>query len=76
MTIAAKQTPLHAAHVAGGARMVNFAGWDMPIQYAPGILQEHLHTRAHAGLFDNKPSASFGGALNNSSDFLPVREWV
>ncbi|WP_255969736.1 hypothetical protein, partial [Klebsiella pneumoniae] len=29
---------------------------------------------AHAGLFDNKPSASFGGALNNSSDFLPVRE--
>ncbi|WP_018412765.1 glycine cleavage system aminomethyltransferase GcvT [Methyloversatilis thermotolerans] len=45
-------TPLHPLHVAAGARMVPFAGWDMPVQYAAGIVQEHLHTRAHAGLFD------------------------
>jgi aminomethyltransferase len=45
-------TPLHAAHVAAGARMVPFAGYSMPVQYAPGVMQEHLWTREHAGLFD------------------------
>ena len=47
-----KQTPLHALHVARGAKMVPFAGYDMPVQYAAGVLREHLHTRAAAGLFD------------------------
>lgn len=47
-----KQTPLHALHVARGAKMVPFAGYDMPVQYAAGVLREHLHTRASAGLFD------------------------
>jgi aminomethyltransferase len=47
-----KQTPLHALHVELGARMVPFAGYDMPVQYRDGILREHLHTRANAGLFD------------------------
>jgi aminomethyltransferase len=47
-----KSTPLHALHVARGARMVPFAGYDMPVQYAPGVLKEHLHTRSAAGLFD------------------------
>ena len=46
------QTPLHGLHVARGARMVPFAGYEMPLQYATGILTEHLHTRARAGLFD------------------------
>ena len=46
------ETPLHALHLDLGARMVPFAGYDMPVQYPPGILKEHLHTRAHAGLFD------------------------
>jgi aminomethyltransferase len=46
------QTPLHAAHVAQGARMVPFAGYDMPVQYPTGILTEHNWTREHAGLFD------------------------
>lgn len=46
------RTPLHALHVELGARMVPFAGYDMPVQYPTGVLQEHLHTRAHAGLFD------------------------
>ena len=45
-------TPLHALHVARGARMVPFAGYDMPVQYADGIIAEHTHTRGAAGLFD------------------------
>jgi len=45
-------TPLHALHVALGAKMVPFAGYDMPVQYPTGILAEHRHTRAQAGLFD------------------------
>ncbi|MES2029372.1 MAG: glycine cleavage system aminomethyltransferase GcvT [Pseudomonadota bacterium] len=47
-----KQTPLHALHIARGGKMVPFAGYDMPVQYATGVLKEHLHTRAAAGLFD------------------------
>jgi aminomethyltransferase len=47
-----KHTPLHALHVATGGKMVPFAGYDMPVQYAAGVLREHLHTRQHAGLFD------------------------
>lgn len=45
-------TPLDALHRELGARMVPFAGYDMPVQYPEGILKEHLHTRAAAGLFD------------------------
>ncbi len=47
-----KQTPLYALHLQLGARMVPFAGYDMPVQYPAGVLKEHLHTRAAAGLFD------------------------
>lgn len=46
------RTPLHGRHVALGARMVPFAGYDMPVQYPTGILAEHLWTRENAGLFD------------------------
>jgi aminomethyltransferase len=49
---ALQRTPLHALHLARGGRMVPFAGYDMPVQYAPGVMKEHLHTRASAGLFD------------------------
>jgi len=45
-------TPLHSLHLELGARMAGFAGYDMPIQYPMGVMQEHLHTRANAGLFD------------------------
>ncbi len=45
-------TPLHALHVSLGAKMVPFAGYEMPVQYKTGIIKEHLHTRAAAGLFD------------------------
>src|ERR1700754_1258339 len=47
-----KRTPLHALHVARGGKLVPFAGYDMPVQYAAGVMKEHLHTRAAAGLFD------------------------
>ncbi len=46
------KTPLHALHVELGAKMVPFAGYDMPVQYPAGILKEHLHAREKAGLFD------------------------
>jgi aminomethyltransferase len=47
-----KRTPLHALHGSSGGKMVPFAGYDMPVQYATGVLREHLHTRQAAGLFD------------------------
>lgn len=47
-----KFTPLHAMHLRLGARMVPFAGYDMPLQYPSGIIKEHLHTRSAASLFD------------------------
>lgn len=52
MPFDALQTPLHALHLRLGARMVPFAGYAMPVQYPAGLLREHLHTRAQAGLFD------------------------
>lgn len=52
MTDALKQTPLHATHVALGAKMVPFAGWEMPVQYPTGILAEHKAVREGVGIFD------------------------
>jgi aminomethyltransferase len=46
------RTPLYDLHVALGGKMVPFAGYEMPVQYGPGVLREHLHTRHSAGLFD------------------------
>jgi aminomethyltransferase len=46
-----KRTPLYDRHVAMGARMVEFGGWEMPVQYS-GIIEEHQAVRQHAGLFD------------------------
>ena len=51
-TTSLKQTPLHALHLELGARMAPFAGYEMPIHFALGVLKEHQHTRAAAGLFD------------------------
>src|SRR3989449_6532133 len=47
-----KRTPLNAVHRQLGGRMVEFGGWDMPVQYTAGTVSEHLRTRTHAGLFD------------------------
>ena len=59
-----RRTPLYDFHLANGARMVPFAGWDMPVQYADGIKAEHLATRESAGLFDVSHMAQLwiGGA--------------
>jgi aminomethyltransferase len=46
------RTPLYDLHVSLGAKLVPFAGYEMPVQYPLGVLKEHLHTRADAGLFD------------------------
>ena len=49
---ALKKTPIHPGHVALGAKMVDFAGWEMPLMYPTGVVAEHLATRRHAGVFD------------------------
>src|SRR5210317_2375981 len=46
------KTVFYEKHVSLGAKMVEFGGWDMPVQYEAGIVQEHLKTRKQAGLFD------------------------
>src|SRR5438876_2587230 len=61
-----KKTPLHARHVASGARMVEFAGWEMPVEYT-GITQEHLAVRGAAGLFD---VSHMGGIESAGKDAL------
>ena len=47
-----KRTILYQAHLDAGATMVDFGGWDMPIQYPDGIVAEHLYCRRHCGIFD------------------------
>ncbi len=47
-----RRTKLYDLHIARGAKMVPFAGWEMPVQYPTGVMAEHLHTREKAGLFD------------------------
>ncbi|HJU44836.1 MAG TPA: glycine cleavage system aminomethyltransferase GcvT [Vicinamibacterales bacterium] len=51
VTASLKKTPLHASHLALGARMVPFGGWDMPVEYS-GITAEHMAVRTAAGMFD------------------------
>ncbi len=65
-----KKTPLNDWHRAHGARMVEFAGWDMPLQYATGILREHLATRKFGGLFDVTHMARFSLRGRNVVSFL------
>ena len=74
-----KQTPLHALHLSLGAKMVPFAGYDMPVQYPLGVMKEHLHTRAKAGLFDVShmgqvivKGASFEAAASGLEALIPV----
>jgi len=52
LAVELNRTCLHALHVELGAKMVPFAGYEMPVQYPLGVMGEHLHTRAKAGLFD------------------------
>ncbi len=52
MTKGLLHTPLYDLHLSQGAKMVAFAGYEMPVHYADGVMKEHLHTREKAGLFD------------------------
>ncbi|HTK38354.1 MAG TPA: glycine cleavage system aminomethyltransferase GcvT [Pyrinomonadaceae bacterium] len=47
-----KRTPLNEAHRKLGGKMVDFGGWDMPVQYPAGVIEEHMRTRTRSGLFD------------------------
>jgi len=47
-----KRTPLYQAHIDLGGKMVDFGGWNMPVQYTAGVIEEHMRTRTQAGLFD------------------------
>ncbi|WP_411890982.1 glycine cleavage system aminomethyltransferase GcvT [Yoonia sp. SDW83-1] len=60
------KTPLHDLHLELGAKMVPFAGYDMPVQYPMGVMKEHLHTRASAGLFD---VSHMGQVIVKGSDY-------
>src|SRR5262245_22909172 len=67
-----KRTPLHAAHVRQGARMVPFAGWSMPVEYS-GIVDEHLAVRTRVGLFD---VSHMGEIELAGSDALTAVQWM
>jgi aminomethyltransferase len=75
-TPALARTPLHALHLELGARMVPFAGYDMPVQYRPGVIAEHQHARSAAALFDvshmGQISLSGEGAAAALEKLLPV----
>ena len=64
-----KRTPLYEEHLALGARMVPFAGWEMPVQYA-GIIEEHRATRSSVGIFDVSHMAEFRIFGFGAFDFL------
>src|SRR5581483_7790573 len=75
-----KRSPLHALHLELGAVMIPFAGYEMPMQYRTGIIKEHLHTRASAGLFDVshmgqvtlQPRATLGETARALEALVPV----
>ena len=67
------RTALYDRHVAAGGRMVDFAGWEMPIQYPGGIISEHIATRKYAGLFD---VSHMGRFLIRGADALPFLQHV
>jgi aminomethyltransferase len=64
------KTVFYDKHVSLGAQMVEFGGWDMPVQYQAGIVQEHLSTRKQAGLFDVSHMGRFIVSGQGALDFL------
>lgn len=68
-----RRTPLHALHVDAGASMVDFGGWEMPMQYPGGIVEEHQYTRAHCGIFD---VSHMGRFVVEGKDMLPFLQHV
>src|ERR1700748_2579128 len=67
------RTPLYALPLELGAKMVPFAGYEMPVQYPAGVLKEHLHTREKAGLFD---VSHMGQAFLSGDDPGKALEWL
>ena len=67
-----KRTPLNATHRAKGARMVEFSGWDMPVEYT-GIVDEHMAVRTRAGLFD---VSHMGEIEIAGKDALDLVQWI
>jgi aminomethyltransferase len=75
-----QRLPLHDLHVDLGGRMVPFAGYEMPVQYPAGVMKEHLHTRAAAGLFDVshmgqvilRPKAGMAALVAGFEAMMPV----
>ncbi len=75
-----KRLPLHDLHVALGGKIVPFAGYEMPVQYGLGVMKEHLHTRAAAGLFDVshmgqvilRPRGSYEASALDFERLMPV----
>ncbi len=65
-----RKTVLHDWHAGQGAKMVAFAGWDMPVQYKTGTIREHMATRRHAGLFDISHMGRFEIKGNGAEEFL------
>ncbi len=73
------KTPLHDLHLELGAKMVPFAGYDLPVQYPLGVMKEHLHTRTKAGLFDVShmgqvivKGSDYASAANALEQLIPV----
>lgn len=64
-----KQTPLYQAHLEAGAKMVDFGGWNMPVQYA-GIIEEHKRVRESAGLFDVSHMGEFEVKGKDAKKFI------
>lgn len=67
-----RRSPLHEAHEAAGGRLVDFAGWRLPVQYS-GVIDEHLAVRRRAGLFD---VSHMGEARIRGAGALPFLQWV
>ena len=68
-TLLVRRTPLYDAHQAAGGKLVEFAGWEMPVQYS-GVLQEHRAVRTAAGLFDVSHMGEFRVAGDGAESFL------
>ncbi len=68
-----KRTPLYLWHKEHGAQMIEFAGWEMPVSYSKGILEEHLATRKYGGLFD---ISHMGRFLIRGKDAVPFMQYV
>ena len=68
-----RRTPLHSWHKEHSGQMVEFAGWEMPVAYSRGILEEHLATRKYGGLFD---ISHMGRFLIRGVDAIPFMQYV